>query len=72
MLRFLSLVGLTSAAGGDKALCFGLGFALSVPPATGFPTTETLSQPQLDGLSLDLDFYVRVAEHEYKVPIMPL
>jgi hypothetical protein len=63
-------VGLTSAAGGDKALCFGLGFALS--PATGFPTTEALSQPQLDGLSLDVDFFVQFADHEYKVPIMPL
>ena len=70
VLRLLSLAGLTSAAGGDKALSFGLGFALS---ATGFPATATtLSQPRLEDLSLDLDFFVQVADHQYKVPIMPL
>jgi hypothetical protein len=69
VLRFLSLAGLTSAAGGDKALGFGLGFTLS---ATGFPATDTLSQPRLEDLSLDLDFFVQVADHQYKVPIMPL
>jgi hypothetical protein len=69
-LRFLSLAGLTSAAGSDKAgqaLSFGLGFAL-----TGFPATDTKSQPRLDDLSLDLDFFVQIADHQYKVPIMPL
>jgi hypothetical protein len=66
----LSLAGLTSATGGDKALSFGLGFALS---ATGFPATATtLSQPRLEDLSLDLDFFVQVADHQYTVPIMPL
>ena len=69
MLRLLSLAGLTSAAGSDKALSFGLGIALS---ATGFPATETLSQPRLDGLSLDLDLFVQLADHHYTVPIMPL
>jgi hypothetical protein len=70
VLRFLSLAGLTSAAGGgDKALSFGLGFAISTP---GFPATETLSQPRLEDLSLDLDFFVQVADHQYTVPIMPL
>jgi hypothetical protein len=69
VLRFLSLAGLTSAAGGDKALSFGLGFALSTP---GFPATDTLSQPRLEHLSLDLDFFVQVADHQYTLPIMPL
>ncbi|KAN0090358.1 hypothetical protein V8E51_018937 [Hyaloscypha variabilis] len=69
LLRLLSLAGLTSAAGSDKALSFGLGIALS---ATGFPATETLSQPRLDGLSLDLDLFVQLADHHYTVPIMPL
>jgi hypothetical protein len=52
-----------------QALSFGLGFALS---ATGFPATDTKSQPRFDDLSLDLDFFVQVADHQYKVPIMPL
>lgn len=72
VLRLLSLAGLTSAAGSDKAgqaQSFGLGFALS---ATGFPATDTKSQPRFDDLSLDLDFFVQVADQQYKVPIMPL
>jgi hypothetical protein len=74
VLRLLSLAGLTSAAGGDKALSFGLGFALSATgfPATATATATTLSQPRLENLSLDLDFFVQVADHQYKLPIMPL
>lgn len=70
LLRLLSLAGLTSAAG-DKALT--VGFALSSSnPATGTFPTVGLSQPQPQSLSLDLDFFVHVASHEFKVPIMPL
>jgi hypothetical protein len=64
LLRFLSLAGLTSAGGDQAALT--VGFALSTPVAN-----PTDSQPRTD-LSLDLDFFVQVANHELKVPIMPL
>jgi hypothetical protein len=71
-LRLLSLAGLTSAAGGDKALSvgFGVGFTLSNPAAT-----LELAQPQPSlppDLSLDVDFLVQVANHELRIPIMPL
>jgi hypothetical protein len=68
LLRFLSLSGLTSAGAGDKALTLGLSLS-SQGPAT-FPTD--LSQPRPLSLSLELDFFVQVANHEFKVPIMPL
>ncbi|KAG0645207.1 hypothetical protein D0Z07_8903 [Hyphodiscus hymeniophilus] len=68
LLRLLSLAGLTSAAGDRAALT--VGFALSTPVAN---PTETLSQqPRIQDLSLDLDFILQVANHEFKVPIMPL
>jgi hypothetical protein len=70
-LRLLSLAGLASAAGGDKALSvgFGLGFTLSNPAAS-----LELAQPQPlpPDLSLDVDFLVQVANHELRIPIMPL
>jgi hypothetical protein len=72
-LRLLSLAGLTSAAGAgaDKALSvgFGLGFTLSNPAAS-----LELAQPQPlhPDLSLDVDFLVQVANHELRIPIMPL
>jgi hypothetical protein len=70
-LRLLSLAGLASAAGGDKALAvgFGLGFTLSPPPN---PTENLLAQPRPTDLSLDVDFLVQVANHELRIPIMPL
>ena len=64
LLRFLSLAGLTSA-GGDRA-ALTVGFALTMPAA------DPTSQPRLQDLSLDLDFFIQVANHELKVPIMPL
>lgn len=69
-LRLLSLAGLASAAGADKALSvgFGLGFTLSNP-------SLELAQPQPSlppDLSLDVDFLVQVANHELRIPIMPL
>jgi hypothetical protein len=43
-----------------------IGLSLSAaPPAT-------LSQPQPEDISLDLNFFVQVANQELKVPIMPL
>ena len=67
LLRFLSLAGLTSA-GGDRA-ALTVGFALTTAVAD---PTNALSQPRLQDLSLDLDFFVQVANHELKIPIMPL
>jgi hypothetical protein len=67
LLRFLSLAGLTSAAGDRAALT--VGFALTTPAVD---PTATLSQPRIQDLSLDLDFFVQIANHELKVPIMPL
>jgi len=55
---------LISASGTPSDL--RVGFALAASPA------ETLSQPRLENLSLDLDFFVQIANHELKVPIMPL
>lgn len=68
-LRVLSLAGLASAAGGDKALAvgFGVGFTLSAPNST-----ESLAQPRPADLSLDVDFLVQVQNHELRIPIMPL
>jgi hypothetical protein len=69
LLRFLSLAGLTSAAG-DEALT--VGFALSSSNPATFPTLDSLSQPRPNSVSLELDFFVQVANYEFKVPIMPL
>jgi len=63
-LRLLSLSGLASASGTPSDL--RVGFALAASPA------EAFSQPRLENLSLDLDFFIQVANHELKVPIMPL
>ena len=69
LLRFLSLLGSSSAGAGDRAQALTIG--LSLGPAT-FPT-ESLSQPRRnEELSLNLDFFVNVANHELKIPIMPL
>ena len=71
LLRFLSLAGLTSAGGDNQTKALVFGFALSPTiPAAG--PAETLSQPRLDRVSLDLDIFVQVANYELKVPIMPL
>jgi hypothetical protein len=32
-------------------------------------STESLSQPRPQNLSLDLDFFVQVADHEFKMPL---
>lgn len=74
VLRFLSLAGLSSAGGGDKALV--VGFALSASSSSGaaaFPATTSQAREHLDiNFGLDLDFFVKVGELEVKVPIMPL
>ncbi|KAE8445182.1 hypothetical protein EG329_013679 [Mollisiaceae sp. DMI_Dod_QoI] len=87
VLRLLSLTSLTSAgggsAGGDLRVAFGLGLALSgvtssknpatsFPTATGTGTTASLSEPSINGLSLDLDLFVKVGDCELKTAIMPL
>jgi hypothetical protein len=41
------------------------GVALSAPAIP----TESLSQPRPQNLSLDLDFFVQVADHEFKMPL---
>ncbi|KAK0103636.1 hypothetical protein ONS95_005648 [Cadophora gregata] len=65
LLQLLSCAGL---AAGDKAP-LTLGFSLSNPnPAA----CSTPTQPHLKALSLELDFFVNVADHQFKVPIMPL
>ncbi|KAL2069971.1 hypothetical protein VTL71DRAFT_14651 [Oculimacula yallundae] len=64
LLQLLSCAGLGSAAG-VKATPLTLGFTLSNP-------TATATQPHLPALSLDLEFFVNVADHQFKVPIMPL
>jgi hypothetical protein len=69
LLRFLSLAGLTFAGGdqfGTDRAMLRVGFALSSP--TAGPT----AQPRPQNVSLDLDFFVQVANHELTVPIMPL
>ncbi|TVY32971.1 Uncharacterized protein LOCC1_G008077 [Lachnellula occidentalis] len=70
-LRLLSLAGLASAAGVDKAFTvgFGLGFTLSPAVAT---ESFSLAQPRPTDVSLDLDFLVQVQNHELRIPIMPL
>ncbi|KAH7346758.1 hypothetical protein BKA65DRAFT_456563 [Rhexocercosporidium sp. MPI-PUGE-AT-0058] len=74
LLQLLSCAGLGSA--GDKASPLTVGFSLSngnpsAAGAAGFPT-QTQPQPHLPALSLELDFFVNVADHQFKVPIMPL
>ena len=64
LIRLMALAGLTSA-GSDQAT-LAVGFAVSTPVAS-----HTLQPRPLD-LSLDLDFFVQVANHEVKIPIMPL
>lgn len=65
----LRLSGLASAGGEPARINFGL--SLSVPglPATSQPCGPTTTATDL---SLELDLYVQVANHELKVPIMPL
>jgi hypothetical protein len=75
LLHLMSLSRLTSATRDDKAPnnpatastgpSFLLGFALSERPASN-PLQP--SHP----LSLDLNFVLQVANHELKIPIMPL
>ncbi|CZR58111.1 related to nasopharyngeal carcinoma susceptibility protein LZ16 [Phialocephala subalpina] len=76
VLRLLSLTRLASAGGGNAAgdlrLGFGLGLVLNpTTEAENFPTA-TLSEPNVNGLSLDLDLFVRVGDCEFKTAIMPL
>ncbi|KAH6713574.1 hypothetical protein BKA61DRAFT_632508 [Leptodontidium sp. MPI-SDFR-AT-0119] len=74
LLQLLSCAGLGSAAG-DKASPLTLGFTLSNrnPSAAGSFPTQAHPQPHvLPALSLELDFFVNVADHQFKVPIMPL
>lgn len=69
LLRFLSLTGLTSASGTGGDLRIGLSLSgVAASPAE----RETLSQPRPQDFSLDLNLFVQVANHELKVPIMPL
>jgi hypothetical protein len=65
LLHLLSLTGLTSASGSDLRVGFALSTVADAP-------TSTLSQPRPSDLSLDLNFFVQVANHELKLPIMPL
>ncbi|PVH80286.1 hypothetical protein DL98DRAFT_418969 [Cadophora sp. DSE1049] len=66
LLQLLSCAGLTSAAG-DKAVTLGFSLSNTNPAAFSTPT-----QPHLPAVSLELDFFVNVADHQFKVPIMPL
>ncbi|KAI6710062.1 hypothetical protein JHW43_007385 [Diplocarpon mali] len=63
LLQLLSCAGLGSATG-DKAAPLTLGFTLGTNP--------TSLQPQLSALSLEFDFFLKVADHELKIPTMPL
>ncbi|KAF8863967.1 hypothetical protein BDZ45DRAFT_712037 [Acephala macrosclerotiorum] len=81
VLRVLSLTRLASAGGGSTAgdlrLGIGLEFALSgaenpTADCGNFPTGPTLSQSSTNGLSLDLDLFVKVGDCEFKTAIMPL
>ncbi|KAH8598281.1 hypothetical protein B0O99DRAFT_58399 [Bisporella sp. PMI_857] len=67
LLRLLSLSGLTSASG--TATDLRIGFLLAAPDPT-----PLLSQPRptTQDVSLELDFFVQAANHELRVPIMPL
>ncbi|RDL41280.1 Homocitrate synthase [Venustampulla echinocandica] len=71
LLRLLSLSSLTSAGGGSEAKALVVGFALSASSATA-TTATTGPQPRPQDLSLELDFFLQVANHELRVPIMPL
>lgn len=68
MLRFLSLAGLTSASGRGGDLKVGL--VLSGVAGSESSPTETLSQ--ISDFSLDLNFFVQVANQELNISIMPL
>lgn len=68
LIQLLSWAGLGSAAG-DQAAPLTLGFTLTNANPTVFPAG---TQPHLSDLSLGLDFFVKVADLEFKVPIMPL
>jgi hypothetical protein len=67
LLRCLSLLGLSSASGTSGELRVGLSLSTPVDGANSIS-----SQPRLEDLSLDLNFFVQVANQELKVPIMPL
>jgi hypothetical protein len=64
----LRLSGLTFA-GDATRINFGLSISAPTLPATSQPCGPTTIPTDL---SLELDFYVQVANHEFKVPIMPL
>lgn len=68
LVRLLSLSGLTTASGaGVSDLRIGLSFSTQPPLFS-----QAQLQPRLQDLSLDLDFFVQVANHELTIPIMPL
>ncbi|KAI9046610.1 hypothetical protein LZ554_009353 [Drepanopeziza brunnea f. sp. 'monogermtubi'] len=60
LLQLLTCTGLASAVG-DKATPLSLGLTLG-----------NAAQPHRAPLSLELDFFLKVADHEFKVSIMPL
>jgi len=66
VLRMLSLSSFGSATvAGERALLFGV--ALS-PTSSGSASGGGVQQ----SVSLDLDFFVQCANHQIRVPIMPL
>ncbi|KAG9234482.1 hypothetical protein BJ875DRAFT_11708 [Amylocarpus encephaloides] len=70
LLHFLSLSRLTSAsADNNKASAAGLVLGFRLVPTL---SNNTQPSPSPAPLSLDLNFFVQVANHELSVPIMPL
>lgn len=56
---------------GSQRFCLKTGFGLAISnPASNIPVGA--SQPSPPEFSLDLDFYVKVNDFEFNVPIMPL
>ena len=73
-MRLLSLSGLTAAEGNETRASLAVGFTLSTSSgaAGAAASSASASQPFHDSLSLDLNFFLQVADTAVTFPIMPL